>query len=265
MYVQIPSKENKYDNQLPYGTDDYNNINADNLLEKLEDSGVNTYDLREEMKNDKLDYYSSFFKTDHHWLPQTGVWAAGKIAGKINTVFGTNIDTEIGNLNNYNVKVYKDFCLGSQGKKVTLKYTNPEDISLITPKKQTSFTVSYLAKSKTYNGDFTETMIDKSVFEKIDYYNTSTYSAYLKGNLSLVNIKNNNVKNGLTICVFADSFDDSMVPYLAMGVENINVIDARSFNGSVRTYIEKTNPDYVIMAYNPTTINSDGSAGFSLQ
>lgn len=143
LYVQCPSKENKYDCQLPVGMSDRNNSNADSLLDKLNATDVKTLDLRPLLNAESEGYYSYFFKTDHHWKPEAGVWASGKIADAINSFFGSNIDTSIGNIDNYNVKVYEDYCFGSQGKKVSLSFADPEDISLITPKEKTDFTVSY--------------------------------------------------------------------------------------------------------------------------
>jgi hypothetical protein len=41
-----------------------------------------------------------------------------------------------------------------------------------------------------------------------------------------------------------------------MGVENLDVMDTRLFDGSVKTYIEKNKPDIVIVLYNQAAIGS---------
>jgi hypothetical protein len=256
VYIQSPSKENKFDNQLPDGVTDYYNINADSLLEKLNVKGVNTVDLRPMLNDASDDYDSCFFRTDHHWKPETGVWAAGKIAESLNKLFDYRIDESIGNINNYNVDVYKNYCLGTQGKKVTLNYTDPEDFSLIYPKSETSFTVDY-CDGNSGTGTYKERLLDMTNLSKIDYYNISTYSTYLYGNKSLIHIKNNNVSNGKKILYIGDSFCHCVVPCLAMGVENIDVLDIRYFDGSIINYIEKFKPDTVIVNYNPSSINED--------
>lgn len=258
LYVQCPSKESPFDNQLPHGIDDNYNINADNLINGLSKNNVPYIDLRQNLNADFDDYYSRFFKTDHHWTPETGVWASGVIARELNNRYNYGIDSDIGNLENYKVDVFKEYCFGSQGKKVTLKYADPEDISLIYPKKDTSFTVKY-DNNEAITGKFEDTLLKKSVFDKKDYYNISTYSAYFHGNHSLTTIHNNNATNNKRVVYIMDSFSASVVPYLATDIEDMLVLDLRSFNGSVTKAIEDFNPDTVIVAYNPSMFSTDTS------
>lgn len=258
LYVQCPSKENPLDNQLPHGIEDNYNLNADSLLKGLDENEVPYIDLRQSLIADFDDYYSCFFKTDHHWTAETGVWAAGKIAEELNKKYSCGLDLSLADLSNYNVDVYEDYCFGSQGKKTTLKYADPEDISLIYPKADTDFTVQY-DKGEILNGRFEDTLLKKSVFDKIDYYNISTYSAYFHGNHSITTVHNNKVANGKRMVYIMDSFSASVIPYLATEIEDILVLDIRSFNGSVTNAIKGFDPDTVVVAYNPSTLSADTS------
>lgn len=258
LYVQCPSKESPSDNQLPYGIEDNNNINADNIVNQLAINSVPYLDLRKNLASDFDDYYSCFFKTDHHWLPETGVWAAGQIANELNTRYNYGINPEIGNLSNYNIDVYENHFLGSQGKKVTLKYTDPENFSLIYPKDDTDFTVQFENQEKV-SGPFEKTLLDLSHLETIDYYNNFVYSTYFRGNPSITTIHNNKLDNGKRVVYIMDSFSACVIPFLAMEVEDMLVLDLRSFNGSVTKAIEEFNPDTVIVAYNPSIISTDTS------
>lgn len=258
LYVQCPSKENPTDNQLPHGVEDNYNINADKLVNGLSQKNVPYIDLRKDLNIDFDDYFSRFFRTDHHWTPETGVWAAGKIAEELNKKYDYGINTDLGNISNYNVDVYEKYCFGSQGKKVTLKYADPEDISFIYPKAETDFTVTY-DKENPVTGSFEDILLRRSVFDKIDYYNISTYSAYLNGNHSMIRIHNNKLDNGKRMVYILDSFSSSVVPFLATEIEDILVLDLRSFNGSVTTAIDTFKPDTVIVAYNPSTFSADTS------
>lgn len=260
MYVQSPSKENKFDNQLPDGVTDYYNINADKLLEKLGSKGVRTVDLRPMLNAEARDYSDCFFRTDHHWKPTTGVWAAGKIAEALNESCGYSIDPSLGDISNYNVKIYKNYCLGTQGKKVTLNYTDPEDFQLVYPKKDMSFTANYSNENK-ITGGYTKALLDMKELSRIDYYNLSTYSTYLYGNKALRQIKNNDLHDGKRLLIIGDSFCHCVAPCLATGIEYLDFLDIRYFNGSVINYIEQTRPDTVIINYNPSSINSDSSLG----
>lgn len=258
LYIQCPSKENPVDNQLPYGIEDHYNKNADKLLKGLKENGVPYIDLRYKLTEDFEDYYSCFFKTDHHWTPETGIWAAGQIADEFNNRYNYGFSDKIGSLENYNIEVFEDYCFGSQGKKVTLRYADPEDISFIYPKADTDFTVQY-DKGEILNGRFEETLLKKSVFDKIDYYNISTYSAYFHGNHSISTVRNNKVANGKRMVYIMDSFSASVIPYLATEVEEMLMLDIRSFNGSVTKAISDFRPDTVVVAYNPSTFTADTS------
>lgn len=255
MYIQFPAKESPYNNKMPAGVTDYANINADNLLKKLDKTDVKHVDFRTVLNEHTDDWYGSFYRTDHHWKAETGVWVSGEIAGILNRNFGYNIDESIGNLDNYNIKIYKDFSLGSQGKIATLRFADPEDFSLITPKKETSFTVSYQSEHDG-TGSFDEVLTDKRIFEKKDYYNISAYSTYLYGNHAITSIQNNNIHNGKRLLILSDSFCRCVVPFLAQEVEYIDVIDRRYFSGSIINYIDTFKPDTVIAAYNPTMVSS---------
>ena len=252
-YIQYPSKEDKNDNQLPDGMTDYNNINADKLLEKLDAENVKNVDMRELLMQKGGNWYSNFFKTDHHWKPETGVCAAGKIAEMLNLDFGYSLDTGIGDINNYNVDVYEKIFLGSLGKIATLTFADPEDISVIYPKQKTSFTVTYNTDSPK-TGSFDDVIFNKTYLNNDDFYNYSAYSSYLNGNKAVTSIKNNDCKNGVNILVIGDSYNKCVVPYLAQTVEKIDLIDRRYFDGSIINYIEKKKPDAVLVVYTPTLI-----------
>ena len=69
-------------------------------------------------------------------------------------------------------------------------------------------------------------------------------------------IQNNNIDNGKKMLYIMDSFSTSVIPYIAMDVEEIVILDLRAFNGSVMNVIEKFAPDTVVVAYNPSTFSA---------
>lgn len=266
LYVQEPAKLDKYDNKMPYGMNDNENANTDDLVNVLDKNGVNCLDLRESMQNSKMDHYSAFFKTDHHWKPETGLWATGEIIKKINSISGLGLDSSVSDISKYNIKVYEKYCLGSQGKKVSLSFADPEDISIITPKYDTDFDVTYYSSGISYSksGDFKEAFLNMSNLEKIDYYNTLVYTTYLYGDHERIAIDNKKATNDTKILYIVDSFSDCVIPYFASTVKHIDVIDLRYFNGSLESFISQNKPDMVVAAYNPSTVSNtpDGPYDF---
>ena len=78
LYVQLPAKIDSRDKQLPAGVFDYANENADALCAALPKHRRNGYTRRN--RPGGLSHKDLFFRTDHHWKPQTGLWASGEYA-----------------------------------------------------------------------------------------------------------------------------------------------------------------------------------------
>lgn len=257
-YIQYPAKEKKDDVQLPDGIVDNSNKNADRLLNKLNNEGVKCVDLRESLAKKSDDWYSNFFVTDHHWKPETGLWASGQIIDLLNSDFSLSLERKKVNINRYKIDVYEKINFGSQGKVSTLSFADPEDFSLIYPKEKTSITVQYNTDPE-MTGRFEDVLFNKENLNDKDYYNFSAYSTYLNGNKAITKILNNDCKNGKKIIVIGDSYNKCVVPYLSQAVETVELIDRRYFDGSLMNYIDKEKPEIVLVAYTPTILSDNQS------
>ena len=256
LYVQAPTKT---DNAVSGGTlnikKDYSKENADNFIKELEESNVSVLDLRNEMNKENIDYGEAFFKTDHHWKPETGLWATKKIANKINELYNLNIDLSLYNIENYNIKRFQQIALGAQGKRVTLAKAKPEDFDIILPKFNTNLHFEIPSKKINKNGTFEVTVIDWERLNK-DYYNNEVYAAYGYGNPPLVYIRNelNNLEDN--VLIIKDSFANVITPYLALGLKNTYAIDLRYFTGSIKEFIKEKNIEKVIIiCYSASLVN----------
>jgi hypothetical protein len=259
LYVQLPFKINKQDKGLPPGVSDYSNEKADAMLAQLKTFGVDTYDLREEIFNEKLDYSSLFFHTDHHWLPETGLWAANKIAGRLNGGYGFDIDMSLFEESNFTVTSYKHQFLGSMGKRMGVYYAGTDDFSLILPKYETDMSCSFnRSNSMTFerSGSFEDTWIFRDNLKK-DYFATNTYVTYSGGDYPLMTFRNNLVADK-KILVLRDSYSCVLTPFLSLAAcEEMRIIDPRHFKGSIADYIADFKPDIVLLFYNPGAVSMD--------
>lgn len=256
-YIQAPGKIDKYNsNLLPKGVDDYSNENADQLLQSLNKNNISTFDLREEIFKEKLDYNQLFFLTDHHWKPETGLWATHKIAKFLNENNNFMFKDNLFDLNNYNIDVIKKCWLGSQGKKVSQVYAEPEDISIITPKFSSDLSLTIPSQEVQERGKFEDIMIDYSRFDNIDYNNSYLYEAYLRDNNPIVNIHNYNIheENNKKLLIISNSYNLVVSPFLSLGLKDINVLNLSYFTGSVKSFIQQTNPNMVIVLYHTGSI-----------
>jgi len=264
LYIQAPNKINKFDNQLPTGVDDFTNSDADEFLQTIRNSGVDTMDFREIIHDNKINHFEMFFKTDHHWKPEAGLWATEKLSEKLVSDYNFKIDTQLYDPKNYNVEVKKNWFLGSLGKRVGLYYGGVDDISIITPKFETN--LEYIIPSKNIDkiGSFENTLIDYDKISKRDYFTLSPYSFYTGGDFPLSSVINNKLVSGKKILLVRDSFACVVAPFLSLSCSELDIIDLRHYTDSTLIkYIDKTNPDIVIFLYNPSVYKTDDGKQFT--
>jgi hypothetical protein len=250
-YVQAPHKISSQDKIS--GTADFSNQNADDLLFLLKESGVEFLDLRQKIREDNLNHRSLFYRTDHHWKTETGLYASKKILEFMNEKFGFESDTEKLDAENFTVKTWREWFLGSQGKKVTLARCTPDDFSLIFPKYETLFRYVLPSKKMDETGSYS-VAYDMTQVEKKDYYARSPYHANNFGDRPLIQIENLLDAEKKRILIMHDSFGDCVISCLALAEKNVDSIDLRHFTGSVKNFIVQTSPDAVLVLYNPSQI-----------
>lgn len=260
LYAQQPSKVCKVEDSGVNDSIDFSNNNMDRFLESLKKENIQTYDHREDIHVEKKDHHSMFYNTDHHWKVETGFWAAKHLLETINKHFDYNIDLEKLDESLFEKKTYKDVFLGSQGKKVGLKVAKPDDFTLIYPKYDTY--IHYIIPDMQIDdyGRF-DIMYDKNNIEmnnkKYYYYEANPYAACNYGDHALTKIDNLQNTNGPKVLFIHDSFADCEIPFFSLGVGSVDSIDLRHFNGSVKSYINKNDPDIVIVSYSTFSNNID--------
>ncbi|MCH5185679.1 MAG: hypothetical protein J1F64_06090 [Oscillospiraceae bacterium] len=248
-----PFKVDGKDEKIISSLNDRTNIIADEFISNVQ-SEVEIFDMRRSVEKHGKEYLEMFFKTDHHWKPETGLEFTAKAAEVLRDDFGFDMNPSVYDKENFDVRVLKDYFLGSQGRKVTKGYAHPEDISIITPKEHTDFSVNIPKTGLDISGDFETVFIDREQIDVIDYYNLSPYNAYMHGDKPYIHIKNNLSGDGKRVLILKDSYAAVMVPYLAMQLDEIDVIDLRYYDGNIREFIEKTAPDTVIMICHPASL-----------
>jgi hypothetical protein len=247
LYVTTPNDTCRYDEGIS-GVMDFFNQNADRLQKALREAGVQTLDLRDALHAAGMDHHKSFYQTDHHWLPETGRWAAGQIAQKLNADYGFSIDLSLFAPDRWRAEVYKDWFLGSQGKKVTLARATPEDFRLYYPKFSTLFHIEIPSLDLDKRGSFS-VFYRQNALRTLDYDTQNPYSSYFYGDRALTRVHNLLSNDGKRVLVLGHSFDNCVLPFLAVGVEYLDSIDLREFTGDLETFMEQNRYDVVIELY----------------
>lgn len=147
--------------------------------------------------------------------------------------------------------------MGSYGKKVGLYYSGEgaDNIDLITPKFETSLTEEQPIKGSIREGSFQETALFMENIEEKNYYKLNPYATYSGGDFRLQIFRNQMNPNGKKMVMIRDSISCAVVPFLALQVSELHVIDIRNYEYYVGDpintfdYIRDVDPDYVIVQY----------------
>lgn len=256
-YVQtpilIPSDD---DPMMPLGYETHANGNLDRLLEGLENNGVNYLDLRENLKEDEINHYDIYLKTDHHWTNEGGFLSHKYISQLIDEVLGEDLLSEEYFIESrYNTTVFNNEFLGSLGERTGVFFAGVDDVIVITPNFNTNFT------TVDKNGKFEDVFIDYELLE-VTFDDTLTktvsYKIYdLNGNY--FKIINENSPNDKKIMILRDSFTASIAPFLALHYKEIHLYDVR-YGDKEAGFIQKLheiNPDIVLQVRTTTNHLTD--------
>lgn len=258
LFIQAPYKTSRQAENDIFPVLGNVNAHVDALVNGLRANQVPVLDIRDVIEKEHIDYLPLFFKTDHHWLPETGLWAAGLIAEKLHAMPDVQLayDPAVLKESEYRKVLYPKIYLGSQGRKVTLARAEPEDMNLLYPKMKTQFRCIVPRYKIDKSGDFSA-LYDMKQMARGDYYQISAYHTYGYGDTPFIRIQNliQNF-NDKKILVIKDSFGDTTIPFLAMVVKQVDGIDLRHFTGSLRNFILQTRPDAVLILYNADMVEN---------
>lgn len=245
-----PAVDEKTDGEI-IGRLDFGLQKKDAMLRGLQGRGIATLDLYPLMQLEfpGTPYHQLFFRTDHHWLPTTGLWASRQIAMWLEAKGGLSLAEDLLLQENYRQESYPAYFLGSQGKRQTMVFAQPDDFCLLYPKFPTRLHYEIPGLGIDSYGDFSVTY-DLHEVERKDFYGSNPYAAYNYADCSLIHIEN--LASGVPdvkILVVKDSFANSVTPFLALTMKHMDIIDPRWFKGSIRNYVEKTKPDFVLLIH----------------
>lgn len=272
LYVNAPTKylDDRVLNSEFGIIDSYSNQNADLFLQRIAEANIDSLDLRQELIDDGKNIYDMFYKTDHHWTVDSGLWATGKIVEKLNGDFGYHIDTTLYNLDNYKVTKYKNCWLGEQGRKIAKTYVGLDDYARVEPLYPTYLSLQN-ASGDVKEGDFS-IFIDESSyqFDKDVYTVPSMHYSYVRGGINQTKVINRKLENAAErkkILLLADSYSQVVVPFLSLGNYEVDTLVLRGYPNSLREFIDAGDYDTVIILYAQFMIGAhdyENSANYSM-
>ncbi|MBE6407253.1 MAG: hypothetical protein E7038_01455 [Lentisphaerae bacterium] len=218
-------------------------------LEKLD---IKTFELykamRSEIPEEKWQNY--WYQTDHHWNVYGALLGGKLIADYMNKNCGTSYDLAYFDPEIYITKRWKNSFAGSWGKKLSLSYCNnkSEDFDILYPRFDTDFRIEIPAINFVKQGDFSVMTLPACI--NYDRYHAFLYNAFLNGNRPLIRIINNKIPEGKKIIVIKDSYNNPMVPFLALQTKEVIMLDPRQYpEKMIWQTIEQEKPDLLFIMF----------------
>lgn len=267
LYCAAPRKELYED--VPENVSYFFKENYEQLLVSLADEKIPYINLAENLEKSDCAISNLFYNTDHHWTSYAGFLVTNAICKELNSRYGFEYTDQYLNINQYNIKKYKNWFLGSKGKKVGKYFTKDgvDDFELIVPKFESSLTEEQPLKNEIRKGSFENTVLYMKNMKK-DYYKINTYATYSGGDFRLQIMRNNLNKKGKKILLIRDSFACVVAPFLSLQTRELDVCDVRDGEAYVgnklnmEDYIKQEKPDYVLVLYTGVGDQTDSRYDF---
>ncbi len=242
LYAILPGKPRSDEDLQSQGLSCFRNFTADKMRDEFRKRGIPLLDVREFFRDD---FYSMFYRMDHHWTADAGLRAAGEILKALNREYGSRYDTQRLDPSRFERTVLPDFWVGEQGRKVQGDLADRDDLVLLTPLDPVRLKYHDMETDKEKEGGF-EILTRPELLER---YNTNiTPYYYYMSDLKLLEIDNADVEEGQILMIY-DSFSNVVLPFMSLAVGHITAWDMRN-STKVYEYLEE-HPEIrtVVIAY----------------
>ncbi len=198
-------------------------------------------DAKDVLLNANRDFYSWFYKTDHHWNVFAGRLIAEATAKKLNDEFGIATDVDAVKEVHFKLIRYPSIFMGSMAIRAG---DPPEDFEVFYQRKKGRFHLKIPSLGIDRVGGFNDTLIVQPYLKL-----PGMYGCFLCSDKPLIQIENKNCTNGTRVLVVSHSQANVVCPYLACAVQYLDIVDPRYFDGSIKSFIEQTKPDIVLTCF----------------
>lgn len=258
LFILAPYQISKYNPQTPIGHKEYSNASADVLIKSLKKNKIPVLDLREKMYEQQISHEDAFFKTDHHWKPQTGFWAYTEILNYLekDDVI-PQIDDTYTDVNKYKFQLHKkNWFLGSSGKRTGQYYAGTDDFYLIIPKFKTGISLTIPSAKIKNEGNFEDVAYNRKVLQEKNYFNQDPYSAYGYSNQPIAYWRNQSAPIQKKMLMIGDSFGNVPFSLLSLVFSTCDEMDTRHYKDNFEKYYDEFDPDIMIVMINAQTAKS---------
>lgn len=254
LFVMVSSQISKYEDLLPTGYTDTTNATADAFLSLLEAAQIPFLDLREEMHKEGMSVTDAYFATDHHWKPQTGLWACGKILEKLQKMGAMEpVEPFYTDPGSYTFETYKNTFLGSSGKRTGRFYAGTDDSIVLKPNFETEISLSIPFRDLELTGRFEDVAYNRDAYhnyENPDFYNENVYGLYGWGDMPISRWRNEKAPVDQKFLLIGESFGNIPFSLMSLCISSCDEVDLRHFEEDFPAYYDSYQPDTVIILVN---------------
>lgn len=214
---------------------------SDEIVAALREGGLKVIDSRDVLKDE--DVSRIIWKTDQHWTYYAALVMAGDVADAL------GLDSELLDPSRFESLTLEKKFLGKYGQKVGPGNIDPDDITVFWPEYDTCierYTILNGEESSA-EGEFREAAI------KWDYLNVEGWSieAYKAYGLTedFEHYHNENAPSDMTILIYKDSFGSPVGAFMSLVAKDVYLVDMRKQEQYAPYFVEKYQPDAVVIAY----------------
>lgn len=249
--------------EMPAGYDvlDKGEELADQVLGIIREAGIETLDSRDFFTDCSYTDNELNLRTDMHWTTLAALVATETFAEEINRLSGANLDLSKIQIDQFETETYPELFLGEYGQQVGEVNCGLDDITFFWPKYETSMSRMSMKRDRsvtTAEGSFKDAIIKWEALESpTKGANISAYRAY--GLIEHVEeITNHGDCEDMTILLFRDSYTAPVGCFLSLMAKNVIMVDMRTADLTAMEFVEKYDPDMVIMAHSRQMLEDHG-------
>ena len=231
LYVIAPHKNYKYHSLAPHGAMDFETENCNRMISQIK-GRVPYIDNRELFKNNPEKHYQLFYMGNSHWKSQYAFFSYCQIMQYLEERYQIRFEQKLGSIENFSIYPVEGF--GDLSDQYGRFYLPQEDFLYMKPKFKTHLRI--LSNNNGYNID------------KVDYSGEFNMELLAKNYMEL-RVSNPNAVNKKKLMIIGDSFSPPVMSFLCLSFEQVEYHATNYFKGSLRSDIEKFQPDYVICIF----------------
>ena len=244
LFLESPKKElfysdvlNKYNYKIDY--DSYNE-----LYSFFSANSIDYIDTNKIIKKINKNRYQLFYNSDYHWTTNTAYLYTKYLTNYINKHYHYNLNEMALDEDNFIKLKYKNMYYGYNQRVFNIDNTG-DDITYYLVKRDYKCQAIY--SDKRYSGNYNDILFQNVKGIKPTYFNKSImYQKILYGITDYREIQNFDIDNDLRILVLGDSNFNAMGTFIPLLFKNTDIIDIRTYKGSLDSYINSKRPNLVL-------------------